>query len=130
MLASLFSALCAGEVPIAPDCWEVSRLLTSPTSARGTSVLKVHRLLALAMVEFAALNHIRRYTLVTEPHRVPALLSVGWTVRPLGLPARHFGQELQALEILITPRTLAAMRDKSRMRNPVLRAKGLAGYVA
>lgn len=123
LLASIFAGLCPTGVPVGPDCWEVSRLVTSPSAARGTSVLKVHRLLALAMVEFAVLNAIRRYTLVTEPSRVPALLSVGWTVRPLGLPVRHLGEALQALEILIMPETLAFLRGKFRMTEPALRAR-------
>jgi N-acyl-L-homoserine lactone synthetase len=82
------------------------------------------------MAEFATLNHIRRYTLVTEPHRVPALLSVGWSVRPLGLPARHLGQDLQALEIVITSETMAVMREKFRMSAPILRTKALARCAA
>ena len=125
MLASIFACLCADGVPVGDDCWEVSRLVTSPVKAGGTSVLRVHRLLALAMIEFATLNHIRRYTLVIEPHRVPALLSVGWAVRPLGLPARHLGQEVQALEIVIAPETLPSMREKFRISSPILRARAL-----
>jgi N-acyl-L-homoserine lactone synthetase len=123
MLASIFAGLCAAGVPVGLDCWEVSRLVTSPANACGTSILRVHRLLALAMAEFATLNNICRYTLVTEPLRVPALLSVGWAVRPLGLPARHLGQDVQAFEILITPETLPMMRGKFRVTDPILRSR-------
>lgn len=121
MLQSIFSGLCVDGVPVAEDCWEVSRLVTSPVDSCGTSVVKVHRLLALALVEFASLNDIRRYTLVAEAHRVPALLSVGWSVRPLGLPMPQLGQELQALEVVVASDTLSRMRRKLRISAPVLR---------
>jgi acyl-homoserine lactone synthase len=121
MLDSLFSHLCPGGVPVGDDCWEISRLVTNPADATGNSVLKVHRLLALALVEFALDNGIRRYTLVAEAHRVPALLSVGWTVIPLGLPTLVDGEQLQALRIDLTPDTLENMRRRLRIGRPVLR---------
>jgi len=120
MLAALFRDLCSGPVPTGEDCWEISRLVGSPAGAPGTSVLRIHRLLALALAEFALLNSIRRYTLVTESHRVPALLSVGWPVEPLGLPTFLMGQQLQALQISLCPATLAAMRSRLRIASPVL----------
>lgn len=121
MLSTLFSHLCPGGVPSGDDCWEISRLVTSPVDATGDSVLKVHRLLALALVEFALDNGIGRYTLVAEAHRVPALLSVGWSVMPLGLPTLVEGEQLQALQIDLRPDTLADMRRRLRIEQPVLR---------
>ena len=121
MLSTLFSHLCPGGVPSGDDCWEVSRLVTCPADASGTTVLRVHRLLALALVEFAEANGIRRYTLVAEAHRVPALLSVGWQVMPLGLPTIVDGEQLQALQIDLAPGTLADMRRRLRIDEPVLR---------
>ncbi|HEY0627447.1 MAG TPA: acyl-homoserine-lactone synthase [Allosphingosinicella sp.] len=121
MLDAVFGALCSGEVPKGEDVWEISRLITSPVGANGTTVLKLHRLLALALVEFAEANGISRYTLVTEPHRVPALLSVGWKVMPLGLPMPFNGEMLQALQIQIGTETLAEMRERTRIEQPVLR---------
>jgi N-acyl-L-homoserine lactone synthetase len=121
MLSALFSELCAGDVPTGDDCWEISRLVATPPSIAGTSIIKMHRVLALALVEFALLNSIRRYTLVAEPHRVPALLSVGWPVVPLGLPADCMGQQLQALQISIPEGTLDEMRSKFHVAASVLR---------
>lgn len=121
MLSTLFSRLCPAGVPTGDDCWEVSRLVTCPADASGTTILRVHRLLALALVEFAESNGIRRYTLVAESHRVPALLSVGWPVTPLGLPTWIEGEQLQALQIDLPPGTLAEMRSRLRIRAPVLR---------
>ena len=121
MLSTLFSQLCAAGVPSGDDCWEISRLVTNPADASGTSILRVHRLLALALVEFAHANSISRYTLVAEAHRVPALLSVGWPVTPLGLPTWVEGEQLQALQIDLSGSTLAEMRSRLRIGEPVLR---------
>ena len=125
MLGSLFSELCAGEIPVGDDCWEISRLVTTPPEVAGTSVLKIYRLMALGLVEFAVLNSIRRYTLVTEPHRVPALLSVGWSVKPLGLPRLCMGQQLQALQISVGEDTLLKLRSKLRISTSVLQSAPL-----
>lgn len=120
MLNSLFQSLCAGAVPVGDDCWEISRLVTSPPDVAGTSVVKLHRLMALALLEFAVLNSIRRYTLVAETHRVPALLSIGWTVTPLGLPSDCMGQKLQALQIAVEDRTIRELRARLQVHSAVL----------
>ena len=121
MLASTFSQLCEGGAPVGEDCWEISRLVTNPAHAAGTSVLKLHRMLALALVEFAICNGIKRYSLVAEAGRVPALLSVGWPVFPLGLPTWVGDEQLQALQINLAGDTLGAMRTRLRIDQPVLR---------
>lgn len=120
MLQRLFPTLCAGPVPADERCWEISRLVTNPVAASGTSILRVHRLLALALLEFAALNRIEGFSLVIEAERLPALLSVGWTVMPLGLPVEVDGQLLQALQIQIGPGSLTAMRARFGIWEPVL----------
>jgi N-acyl-L-homoserine lactone synthetase len=121
MLRSIFSHLCAGPVPEGEDCWEISRLVTNPAGADGTTLLRVHRLLSIALCEFAALNGIRRYTLVAEAARVPVLLSVGWPVVPLGLPTEVKREQLQALQIDLHDDTLAGMRVRLRIPHRVLR---------
>jgi acyl-homoserine lactone synthase len=117
----LFSHLCPAGVPGGDDVWEISRLVTNPSDASGTSVLKVHRLLALALVEFAVENGIRAYTLVAETSRVPALLAIGWPVVPLGLPTMVHGELVQALQINLQPDTLDRMRERMRIAHSVLR---------
>jgi N-acyl-L-homoserine lactone synthetase len=121
MLQTLFANLCRDGAPVGEDVWEISRLVTNPTDAMGTSMLKVHRMLALALLEFAVNNGITRYTLVAEAGRVPALLSVGWTVVPLGLPTLCEGEQLQALQIEVESDSLATMRQRLRIEEPVLR---------
>lgn len=120
MLGSLFSRLCSGSVPVADDIWEISRLVTCPPKIAGTSLFKLHRLLALGLVEFALLNSIKGYTLVAEAQRVPALLSIGWPVVPLGLPIDYCGQSLQALQIGVQTDTFQALRSRLKVSASVL----------
>ena len=122
VLASLFPFLCADSVPVGEECWEISRLVAAPGETGGTAVVKVHRMLALALLEFADLNDITNYSLVTEAHRVPALLSVGWDVRPLGLPTVCMGENLQALQIVIHEDSLAVMRNRFGIEESVLQS--------
>jgi N-acyl-L-homoserine lactone synthetase len=122
MLASVFPSLCANGVPVSDHCWEISRLVAPPGETRGAALVRVYRLLALAVVEFALLNGIQHYSLVTEAHRVPALLSVGWDVHPLGLPEVCMGQQLQALQVVIDDDTLSKMRHRLGIEESVLRS--------
>lgn len=113
LLEGVFAGLCPGGAPSAGDVWEISRLVTSPSSGQpGTRVLRVHRLLALALIEFALLNGIHRYVLVAESQRVPALLSIGWRVRPLSLPTPYEDQLLEVLEIHVTAADGERLRER------------------
>jgi acyl-homoserine lactone synthase len=123
MLDTLFSDLCPGGVPTGEDVWEISRLVTNPRDCIGGAALRVHRLLALALVEFARLNGISRYNLVAEAKRVPTLLAMGWTVHPLGLPTSCDGEELQALQIRIDEHSLGQVRRRVRIFEPALQIR-------
>ena len=123
MLDTLFSELCPGGVPTGEDIWEISRLVTNPRDCIGGAGLRVHRLLALALVEFARLNGIGRYNIVAEAKRVPALLAMGWTVMPLGLPTDFDGEELQALQIRIDEHSLGQVRRRVRIFEPALQVR-------
>ena len=123
MLDSLFSHLCPDGVPTGEDVWEISRLVTNPRDCIGGAALRVHRLLALALVEFARLNGISRYNLVAEAKRVPTLLAMGWTVHPLGLPTCCEGEDLQALQIRIDEHSLGQVRRRVRVFEPVLQVR-------
>ena len=112
MLEGVFGGLCPEGVPRAADIWEISRLVTSPAGQAGMRLLRVHRLLALALVEFGLLNDIRHYVLVAESQRVPALLSIGWRVRPLSLPTPYDGQLLEVLQIEVSAETGDRLRER------------------
>lgn len=124
MLQRLFPMLCAGPVPTGEHIWEISRLVAAPAGASGTSILKMHRLLALALIEFATLNDVSAFSLVIEAHRLPALLAVGWPVIPLGLATQFEGQWLQALRIDVVAGALETMRARFGIRQSVLRIDG------
>jgi N-acyl-L-homoserine lactone synthetase len=130
MMSELFAGLCPGGPVCSEAVWEISRLVTSPDLPRGMSVFAVHRRLAMALVEFALLNDINRYVLVTEARRVPALLSVGWDVDPISLPVEHDGSEIQALAIRVDARTLERMRTRFGVPGPVLSMAGEAMRLA
>jgi N-acyl-L-homoserine lactone synthetase len=123
MLGTLFADLCPGGVPAGEDVWEISRLVTNPRDCVGAGALKVHKMLAVALVEFARLNGIAHYNLVAEAKRVPTLLAMGWTVRPLGLPTLHGNEELQALQIRIDEHSLQRVQRRVRLFEPMLQMR-------
>lgn len=113
MLNTLFAGLCPGGAPTGEDVWEISRLVATPEGADGRNILRVHRLLAMGIVEFGRLRSIGRFTLVAESHRMPALLSVGWRVMPLSLPIELDGSLIEAAEILIEQQTFDQVRRRA-----------------
>jgi N-acyl-L-homoserine lactone synthetase len=113
MLATTFASLCPDGAPVGDDCWEISRLVTNPLKAGGAMSIRVHRMLATGLAEFAELNGVRRYTLVTELGRVPALLAIGWPVTPLSLPTKVNGETIQALQIEMSADTIARIARRT-----------------
>ena len=116
LLEGEYRALCPDGSPRGESIWEISQVMTTP--ARGQPAgraLRVHRLLALAVVEFGLLNGIDRYLLVASSATMPRLLSIGWRVRPLSLPTKHSGRTLQALEITVCRDTLETLRTRLGM---------------
>lgn len=110
MLGSIFSELC--EAPVGEEVWEISRFVATPENPSGTNILRVHRAMAAALVDFAGRNGIHRYTLVAESKRVPVLLSVGWTVRPLSLPTMMGTDLVEAMEILLDAPSIRGMQRR------------------
>jgi N-acyl-L-homoserine lactone synthetase len=114
MLNTVFADLCPQGAPAGPDVWEISRFLATPEESSGANILKVHRLLAQTLVEFAEANAIARYTLVAETRRLPALLSVGWSVLPLCLPTPRDGELIEAAEIVLDEVSVSRVRARAR----------------
>jgi N-acyl-L-homoserine lactone synthetase len=112
MLSTLFPDLCPAGAPAGEKIWEISRLVATPEGADGRNILRVHRLLAMGIVEFGRLNGIERFTLVAESHRMPALLSIGWRVLPLSLPVDLGGSLVEAAEILLDEETFDVVRRR------------------
>jgi N-acyl-L-homoserine lactone synthetase len=113
MLSTLFADLCPGGAPAGEGIWEISRFVATPEGADGRNILRVHRLLALGILEFALSNGIERFTFVAESGRMPALLSIGWQVLPLSLPVLHEGALIEAAEILVDENCLDHVRRRA-----------------
>lgn len=124
LLGDVFPYLCEGEVPRGDDVWEITRLCSSP--ARDFDVKLVRRRLATAMVEFALLYGIQRYTCITHVPYLSYLLAVGWECEPLGMPQTVGDSLIGALSINITPATLQLFRQKMKSRVPVLQLDHIA----
>lgn len=118
ILGDHFGALCEAPPPRGPGIWEVTRFCTNPDLADPTLVRKQ---LLVALVEFALLHEVRRYTCVTHMAGLNHLLAIGWDCQPLGLPQSVGGETLGALSIDITAETLSVLRDRAGFRAPVLR---------
>lgn len=119
LLGSIFPHLCEGDVPVGDDVWEITRLCTSPALAKDDA-RKVLGQIKTALVEFALLYGISRYTCMAHMQWLSQLLAVGWHAEPLGLPQEAGGEIVGAIAIHVTPATLQLFRERSGSRAPIL----------
>lgn len=120
LLGDKFPFLCEGAVPRGPDIWEITRLCTRPGLEREAAG-QVMRQLTLALVEFALIGGITRYTMMTHMAFLSQVLATGWDCEPLGMPADIGGTLTGALQVTINPGTLGKLRAQWSVRQPVLR---------
>jgi len=119
LMSEVFPHLCERGVPRGADTWEITRMCTTP--AAGPMPKPVRQELMRAMVEFALLYGIKRFTLVSHLAYLSAILAGGLDTEPLGLPQVHGDQTVGALAINVTPESLAYLRQRSGRAQPVLR---------
>ncbi|OYX77136.1 MAG: hypothetical protein B7Y82_09365 [Sphingomonadales bacterium 32-65-25] len=119
LLGDKFAHLCADGVPVGPDVWEITRLVTAPGLTRAEA-LQVRRQLAIALQEHALANRIQYYIMVTHLPWLPSLLSIGWDAEPLGLPHGEGVNAVAALRIHIDETTLQRLRAAWAIARPVL----------
>ena len=119
LLGDKFAHLCADGVPVGPDVWEITRLVTAPGLTRAEA-LQVRRQLAIALQEHALANRIQIYIMVTHLPWLPSLLSIGWDAEPLGLPHGEGVNAVAALRIHIDETTLQRLRAAWAIARPVL----------
>jgi N-acyl-L-homoserine lactone synthetase len=101
ILGSLFPQLCAGEVPVGADIFEITRFcLDCNQPARGRR--DARNLLVSALVGFALEHGIRTYTGVAEVGWLQQILAFGWDCRPLGPPLQLDCGMLGALAIHVS----------------------------
>jgi acyl-homoserine lactone synthase len=120
MLNTIFSGLCEGGPVVSADVWESSRFTIAPVGLRGTEVMRLSQYLALAHTEFALMNGITSYTMIGETHRVATVVSMGWKVKPLSLPTEVGGDKVTAMQVFVNEDTLAMMRERFRVHEPIL----------
>jgi N-acyl-L-homoserine lactone synthetase len=120
MLNTIFAHLGDDGPVVGEDVWESSRFTIAPLGMRGTEVMRLSQYLALAHVEFALLNNIRRYTMIGEIHRVATVCAMGWKVRPLCLPTDCGDKKVVSMEVTIDEDTLPKMRRRFGIDDPVL----------
>lgn len=120
MLNTIFADLSEGGPVVGEDVWESSRFTIAPVGMRGTEIMRLSQYLALAHVEFALLNGIRRYTMIGETHRVATVVAMGWRVRPLCLPRDCDGGKIVSMEVTIDEDTLPMMRQRFGIAHDVL----------
>ena len=120
MLNTIFADLPDGGPVVGEDVWESSRFTIAPLGMRGAEVMRLSQYLALAHVEFALLNGIRRYTMIGEVHRVATVAAMGWKVRPLCMPKDCDGKKVVSLEVTIDEDTLQTMRRRFGIDESVL----------
>lgn len=119
LLGDKFAHLCLDGVPIRPDVWEITRLVTAPGLSRAEA-LQVRRQLSIALFEHALGHGIARYTMVTHMAWLPSLLSIGWDAEPLGLPHGEGADAVAALHIMIDETSLQRLRGAWAMAEAVL----------
>lgn len=120
LLGNIFPMLVEGEVPRGPDVFEITRLCTSPALADWEAHNAIRERLATALIEYALMAGISRYTMMTHVTYLSQLLATGWDVEPLGLPREIDGQMLGALQVNVKAETLSIFRAKFGLRESVL----------
>ncbi len=119
LLGSLFEELCEDEVPTGEDIWEITRYCEAPDPPKALARAAGDRI-SIALVEFALLYGITRYTCVTHIALLSQLLAEGWECEPLGLPKEINGDLLTALTMKVSSATLQLLRRRFGHRFPVL----------
>ena len=120
LMSELFPHLCEDGVPTGPQIWEITRLIISPGVMRRDR-LTYRNMLVRALIEYAVLTGIQKYTCVCEIDFLSQLLAGGWRCTPLGLPQSVGGSLAGALLIHIEPDTLSRTRASWRFDSPVFR---------
>ncbi len=102
-----------------PDVWELTRFLVAE-GWRGSRGYRYRESLLIAMIEAAQEAGIRHINLVCDTFFLPALRTIGWRYRHLGLPAAYDEGEAMAVEIRCERRDSQVMRERTGIHDLVL----------
>jgi acyl-homoserine lactone synthase len=121
ILGSLFPELCAGDLPMGPGIFEITRFCLEPRGGSGRRLETRNRLVS-GLVDHALESGITTYTGVAELGWLQQILAFGWRCHPLGLPCLIGGRTLGALQIDIDQETPGLLAS-----NGVYRPSQIAG---
>lgn len=112
MIHDIFPHLLApGEVALGFDTVEGSRHFLSPAFRKSGDRRPIDEL-TVAVMETAAGMGARRMIAIVDVFGMQSMMSLGWPVRWLGLPATYAEGECIACEVETTPETIAATRER------------------
>jgi N-acyl-L-homoserine lactone synthetase len=115
ILDTLFPDLCEMAIPRGRTTLEITRFCLDRRQSAAER-LESRNMLVSALVAYALVNGIERYTGVAEIGWLSQILSFGWDCWPLGLPRPKQGKLLGALCINITPKTPPLLASNSIFR--------------
>lgn len=101
------------------DVWELTRFLVAE-NWRGPKGYKYRERLLVALIEAAHEAKIRHINLVCDTFFLPALRTIGWRYRHLGLPAPYEEGEAMAVEIRCDTIDSQLMRERAAINDIVL----------
>jgi acyl-homoserine lactone synthase len=119
LMGDIFPGLCQDGAPRCADTWEITRLCNTPGLERERARKARHKL-AVALVEYAVLHGITRYTCMIEVANIPTLIAPGWCSTPLGPPKEIDGELVGAFSLAMSPTTLQLMIERWGGAFPVL----------
>jgi N-acyl-L-homoserine lactone synthetase len=112
MLKDVFSVLCDGEVPVAPDIWAMTRICLSPSLPREQARQSLG-LVWLGAVEFCLDHGIRTMTGLTHAPMFSNIAAAGIDIEPLGPVTDFEGAQYAALQTHVDEGVLA--RERARL---------------
>ncbi len=121
LLSDVLRHLCDGPLPVAADCWEVSRYCVAPAHREGRrAVGSVGSAMIAAAVEWAQTVGVTRLVYEFEPSWILRALQLRFHVRPLGLLEQIERQQVIAAELRFSDRTLQTIREYRGHYEPVI----------
>lgn len=124
MLRDVFSFLCAGDVPIGPHIWEMTRICLSPSLARESARWSLG-LVWLGAVEFCIDHGICTMTGLTHAPMFANIAAAGIDIEPLGPITEFDGVQYAALQTHVDKNVLARERARLGERDRVLTYQSL-----
>ena len=109
LLGSIFPDLCEGPFPAGPSILEITRGCLSPR-LRAAERLRVRNRLISTAVDYALDQGLSHFTCIADSGWLKQIATLGWDCRPLGAPQRIAGVMTGALQIVLSDRTVEALR--------------------